>query len=166
MARSLGRAHHFGAAGPGENVCEALAAGFIVAMMQSSVARRKSCIAGAKELEVERRCAAWDEDEVSELRRPKGRLVGVGRGVQDEKVGPARPGDVDQDWQPGRLPAHDLRGVGLTAIPQLAAVPCGSRSMIAAACPAEAAAVARCTATVFFRAPPFRLMMAIVFMSA
>src|SRR5258708_5637175 len=37
--------------------------------------------------------------------------------------------------------------------PQLAAVACGSRSIMAAVCPAAAAAIARCTASVVLPAP-------------
>jgi hypothetical protein len=50
--------------------------------------------------------------------------------------------------------------------PQLAAVPCGSRSMIATLCPDKVAAVAKWTNSVVFPAPPFWLMMARVFMSS
>jgi hypothetical protein len=57
--------------------------------------------------------------------------------------GPGVSCGVDQHLQPGGLAAHDLRRRGLPAIGPAAAVPCGSRSIIATAWPVVAAAVAR-----------------------
>src|ERR1700677_2871469 len=67
-------------------------------------------------LEVEGGCPAGDQHHVSRLRRTKGRLIGVRRGVYNEKIGPVRPRRLNQNGKTRGLAAHDLRRVGLPSV--------------------------------------------------